>query len=128
MWLYINSALTPPILKPPPSACEEFVAFEATTIILSLMSTTVELIVVVVPSTCKSPKIITLPVISPCPEGSIVNVEGTFKVVPLIKTLFSDVSPVIRRLEPVILENVVLPLIFRLPPIERSLKIFTAFN
>ena len=36
----------------------------------------VELIVVVVPSTCKLPAITTVPVLSPTPAGSSVSVEG----------------------------------------------------
>jgi hypothetical protein len=78
--LYIKLTFAPLISKPAPSACPEFDAFEAKTILRSLISTTVELIVVVVPLTSKSPRIITFPVISPSPEGSIINSEGTLKV------------------------------------------------
>ena len=80
--LYINLAFAPDISKPPPSACAEFNELEANTIILSLMSTTLELIVVVVPRTCKLPLICTSPVLFPWAAGSIVNDAGVYKVEP----------------------------------------------
>jgi hypothetical protein len=53
------------IVIPAPSEAALFVAPLDSSMFLSSISNVVELIVVVVPSTCKSPKIITLPVISP---------------------------------------------------------------
>ena len=85
--LYINLTFAPDISKPPPSACAEFNELEANTIILSLMSTTLELIVVVVPRTCKLPLICTSPVLFPCDAGSIINDAGVYKVEPPNTTL-----------------------------------------
>ena len=83
----MNLAFAPDISKPAPSASNEFEALEANTIILSLMSSTLELIVVVVPRTCKLPLIITSPVLLLCPIGSIVNDAGVYKVEPPNTTL-----------------------------------------
>ena len=63
---------------PAPSAWLESWAESARTIFLSLTVTVVELTIVSVPSTCKSPLIITLPVLSPTAAGSIIKVSGPF--------------------------------------------------
>ena len=55
----------PPHVIPPPSNAELSAALSAITIFLSLMLKVAELIVVCVPSTCKLPSILTVPVLSP---------------------------------------------------------------
>ena len=76
---YVNVAFAPSIVIPAPSAAAALLAESAKTIVLSLIESVVELIVVVVPSTCKSPAIITFPVLSPTAAGSIVKLAGPAK-------------------------------------------------
>ena len=80
-------------------------AESARTIFLSLIETVVELIVVVVPSTCRSPRMITLPVLSPTPAGSIVKLAGP-AIYPLTVKLLSIVTfvgrPIVAVLLPVV--------------------------
>ena len=64
------------IVIPPPLAAASLAAPFAIRMFLSVTSTVVELTVVVVPSTWKSPAITTLPVLSPTPAGSRVIVAG----------------------------------------------------
>ena len=72
-------AFDPSTVIPAPFAAAASAAPLASTIFLSSTVRVVELIVVVVPSTCKSPAITTFPVLSPCAEGSMVNVSGPLK-------------------------------------------------
>ena len=80
--LYVNVAV-PSVPKssvmPPPFAAAALVAPLPNVRFRSSTSTVVLLIVVVVPSTCKLPAITTVPVLSPIPAGSIVNVAGPAK-------------------------------------------------
>ena len=76
---YVNVAFAPSIVIPAPSAAAASAAESAKTMFLSLTERVVELIVVVVPSTCKSPAMITLPVLSPTAAGSIVKLAGPAK-------------------------------------------------
>ena len=71
---YVIVALAPSIVMPAPLAAAASAAPLANVIFLSSTVSTVLLIVVVVPSICKSPAITTLPVLSPTPAGSIVKV------------------------------------------------------
>ena len=64
------------IVIPAPSAAAAFEAESANTRFLSFKLTVVELIVVVVPSTCKLPSICTVPVLSPTVAGSITKLAG----------------------------------------------------
>ena len=73
---YVNVALAPSIVIPAPFAALAVAAPLANVKFKSSTLTTVLLIVVVVPSICKSPAITTLPVLSPTPAGSIVKVAG----------------------------------------------------
>ena len=61
---------------PAPSAAASLAAPSATWIFRSLTVTVVELIIVWVPSTWRSPLITTVPVLSPTPAGSIFKVAG----------------------------------------------------
>ena len=126
--LYINLAFAPDISKPAPSACNEFEALEANTIILSLMSTTLELIVVVIPSTIKPPLIITVPLSSPCPAGSIVNEAGVYKVEPSNTTLPDTFSPLSNLVEPttfkLVFTSIELALISRIKAFAHLLSYF----
>jgi hypothetical protein len=54
----------------------------------------VELIVVVVPSTYKSPLILTIPVSTPTPAGSIISSEGPVIVLVLIPIPVPDTPPI----------------------------------
>ena len=72
-------ALAPSTVMPAPLAAAAFAEPLASVIFLSSTVSVVLLIVVVVPSTCKSPAITTVPVLSPCAAGSIVNVAGPLK-------------------------------------------------
>jgi hypothetical protein len=54
----------------------------------------VELIVVVVPSTYKSPLILTAPVLSPTAAGSIINSAGPVMVFVLIPIPVPDTPPI----------------------------------
>ena len=74
----------------------------------SLISILDEFIIVVLPSTCNPPFIITSPVLSPTPAGSIINVDG-----PLI-------CPVVVKSAHVISDEVIVPNTFRLFPIRTS--------
>ena len=60
------------------------VTLDASVRLRSSIVTIVELIVVVVPATWRSPAITTVPVLSPIPAGSIVNVDGPAIVLLLI--------------------------------------------
>ena len=63
-------------VKPPPSAAASLAAPSARTMFLSSTVMVVELTVVVVPSIWRLPAITTVPVLSPTPAGSRVNVAG----------------------------------------------------
>jgi hypothetical protein len=54
----------------------------------------VELIVVVVPSTYKSPLILTAPVLLPIADGSIISSEGPVIVLVLIPIPVPDTPPI----------------------------------
>ena len=72
---------------PAPSAVKSVgLATVASSIFLSSTVSVVELIVVVVPSTCKLPLITTSPVSSPTAAGSIVNVAGPLSVPVMFKS------------------------------------------
>ena len=79
------------IVIPLPSAAASLIAPEPRTIFLSSTVTVVELIVVVVPSICRLPLIITNPVSSPTAAGSIVRVAGPEIVLVLIPIAAPDV-------------------------------------
>ena len=81
---YVN-VLLPDTSIPAPSVCDECVALLANNIVWSLISNTEELIIVLLPSTWRLPLIITIPVLSPCADGSIIKVEGTFKLPEIVK-------------------------------------------
>ena len=66
-------------VMPPVFAAAALIEPVPNTIFKSSTSTVVLLIVVVVPSTCKLPAMTTVPVLSPMPAGSIVNVAGPAK-------------------------------------------------
>ena len=68
--------LAPPNVMPPPCKAELSAALSAITMFLSFIVTAVELSVVCVPSTCKLPRILTVPVLSPTAAGSIMNSAG----------------------------------------------------
>ena len=74
----------------------------------SLISILDEFIIVVLPSICNPPFIITSPVLSPTPAGSIINVDG-----PLI-------CPVVVKSAHVISDEVIVPNTFRLFPTRTS--------
>ena len=76
MFEYVNVALAPSTVNPAPLAAAEFTAPLATVILRSETSSVVLLTVVCVPSTCKSPAITTVPVLSPTPAGSIIKFAG----------------------------------------------------
>ena len=80
---------------PAPSAAASFIAPVATCIFLSSIFTVVELIVVVVPSTCRSPATTTVPVLSPTAAGSRVMVAGPDIV--LFVTLIADPSAPVKK-------------------------------
>ena len=73
---YVIVALAPSTVIPAPLAAALSAAPLASVIFKSSTVSVVLLIVVVVPSICKSPAITTLPVLSPTPAGSIVNTAG----------------------------------------------------
>jgi hypothetical protein len=54
----------------------------------------VELIVVVVPSTCRLPAITRVPVSSPCVAGSIVNVDGPLRY-PVVVMFPLEIVPTV---------------------------------
>ena len=64
-WFHCRDADAPSIVIPAPFAAEELAAPDANVRFKSSTVSVVELIVVVVPSTCKSPAITTVPVLSP---------------------------------------------------------------
>ena len=70
--------ILPPYSTSIPAPFEDaaLVEFAANLIVRSLISTVVEFIVVVVPSTCKFPFTMTKPVSSPTTDGSMYKVEG----------------------------------------------------
>jgi len=72
----VKAAEAPSTLKPAPFAAAAVAAPEATVMLRSSTSRVVLLIVVVVPSTCRLPATIRVPVLSPCAAGSIVNDDG----------------------------------------------------
>ena len=72
-------APAPSTVIPAPFAAELPAAPLASVIFKSSTSSVVELIVVCVPSTCRLPAITTVPVLSPCTAGSIVNVAGPLR-------------------------------------------------
>ena len=60
------------------------------------METVVELIVVVVPSTCKLPSICTDPVLSPTAAGSIIKLAGPLNVLTVTSAeLSKEITPVV---------------------------------
>ena len=73
---YVSVADAPFIVIPAPSAAAASAAESASTIFLSFILTVVEFITVCVPSTCKLPSILTVPVLSPTVAGSIINSAG----------------------------------------------------
>ena len=96
------------IVIPPPLAAASLAAPFAIRMFLSVTSTVVELTVVVVPSTWKSPAITTLPVLSPTPAGSRVIVAGP-EIVSEV-TLIADPSAPVWNAEPVtVLEAFTVP-------------------
>ena len=96
------------IVIPPPLAAASLAAPSATKMFLSATVTVVELTVVVVPSTWKSPAITTLPVLSPTPAGSRVIVAGPEIVFEV--TLIADPSAPVWNAEPVtVLEAFTVP-------------------
>ena len=96
------------IVIPPPSAAASLAAPSATKMFLSVTVTVVELTVVVVPSTWKSPAITTLPVLSPTPAGSRVIVAGPEIVLEV--TLIADPSAPVWNAEAVtVLEAFTVP-------------------
>ena len=64
------------IVIPAPFAAAASAAESAKTMFLSLIDTVVELMIVCVPSTCKLPSILTVPVLFPTTAGSITNSAG----------------------------------------------------
>ena len=72
----MSTTLAPPHVIPPPSNAELSAALSAITIFLSLRLTVVEFMIVCVPSTCKLPSILTVPVLSPMAAGSITKLAG----------------------------------------------------
>ena len=95
--------LFPEISNPAPSVDVAFVALLANNIVLSLMSTIVELIIVVLPSTIKLPLIVTVPLLL-SGEGLIIKLDGPFSspvnvklfkllLISLIVTLLKIISP-----------------------------------
>ena len=77
--LYVNVAFAPSIVKPAPLAADALAAPSASVKFKSLIFTVVLLIDVCVPSTCKSPAITTVPVLSPTADGSITKLAGPAK-------------------------------------------------
>jgi len=89
---------------PPPVASADVLALLAVLKTKSLILTTLELIVVVVPWTVKLPVMITLPSVPPDPFGSMVNVGPSLTIkLPLIRTLPITAVPAVLRFPPVIL-------------------------
>ena len=74
------NVLLPDTSIPAPYVCGVLVALLANNIVWSLISNTEELIIVLLPSIWRPPLIITNPVLSPWPAGSIINVEGVVKL------------------------------------------------
>ena len=74
-----------PNSRPAPSARESLVAVDAIPTTKSAISTAVEFSVVCVPSTMKSPLTLSVPVLSPTPDGSIVISEGPLIVLLVIR-------------------------------------------
>ena len=66
----------PPKTIPAPANPELSAALSAILNVLSFTETSVELIVVVVPSTVKLPSILTVPLLSPIVAGSMINSAG----------------------------------------------------
>ena len=79
-----------PILIPAPSASASVVAVEAIPTMKSASSIVVELTINWVPSTYKSPLILTAPVLSPTVDGSIVRSAGPLIVLVVILTPVPD--------------------------------------
>ena len=73
---YVIVALAPSTVIPAPLAAVAFAAPLANVILRSSTSNVVLLMVVVVPSTCRLPATINVPVLSPTAAGSIVKVAG----------------------------------------------------
>jgi hypothetical protein len=73
-----------PIPIPAPSSKKLVPTVVAIPTLKSASSIVVELMTVSVPSTYKSPLILTIPVLSPTPAGSIINSEGPVMVLVLI--------------------------------------------
>ena len=78
---------------PAPSAAASLAAPVAIWMFLSSILTVVELMVVVVPSTWRSPAITTVPVLSPTPAGSSVRVAGP-EIVSLVTRTALPSAPV----------------------------------
>ena len=92
--VYSNVAAAPSTVSPAPLAAAELAAPLASVRLRSFTATTVELIVVVVPSTCRLPAMTTVPVSSPCAAGSIVNVVGPrrYPYVLMLPTLSTSLA------------------------------------
>ena len=90
--LYVNF-LFPEISIPAPSVAALFGALVANKILWSLISNTDEFIIVLLPSTCNPPRIITNPVLSPDAVGSITNVDGPVICPVKFKSPPKSISP-----------------------------------
>ena len=74
---------------PAPSVCDWFVELLDNNILWSLISNVDEFIIVLEPSICNPPRIITNPVSLPYPLGSIIKLLPVYKVPPKYKSLFN---------------------------------------
>jgi hypothetical protein len=86
--------LVDPIPIPAPSRSKLVPTVVAIPTWASAISTIVELIVVVVPSTYKSPLILTEPVLLPIAAGSIISSEGPVMVLVLIPIPVPEAPPI----------------------------------
>ena len=89
--VYRIVALAPSTVIPPPFAAELSAAPEAKTMFLSSISSVVELMVVVVPSTCRLPAMITVPAL-PGVCGSSVRLPLVVAIVLPLISILSTVS------------------------------------
>ena len=81
---YTNVAFAPSIVRPAPSTAEARVAPLATVMFASVTSNVAVLIVVVVPSTIRSPLILSVPAASSSPAGSRTISAGPDNLAPVI--------------------------------------------
>ena len=81
---YTNVAFAPSIVRPAPSTAEARVAPLATVMFASVTSNVAVLIVVVVPSTIRSPLILSVPAASSSPAGSRTISAGPDSLAPVI--------------------------------------------